>query len=444
MTSTPRPDTKRLRVAATSRTSSYRLSASMPAVHRVHRCVPATQPGQDVVVVGAEVEPGGPQPDVGPPPLPTSPSPTTVHLLDGPPGYPDLPVSDAVPGARRRSGVPAGRLVYTPPPMEPASQLPTPHLGARAADHPDRPAVVMSGIRHVTTYGQLDERSNRLAHAFRAAGLRPGDHLALMMANGSRSWRRPGGPAFGPLLHGPQQPSPPHRGPVHPGRLRGHVLRGHHPAWPDVAGPLDLGQVPIRLVVGGTLEGFASYETSSLAHPRAGGRRSRRTGDALLVRHHGRAQRRSQDPPGHAPRRPLAAPVQIAMGHRRPGIGPGPSTFPRTALPLGPPGLLHGHAPTRSHRRRHGDFDAADSLASIERHRVTHAQFVPTMFVRMLSLPRRNAGYDLSSLRYVVHAAAPCPVDVKHRMLEWWGPIIYEYYAGTEDIGSTSSRRRNG
>ena len=83
-------------------------------------------------------------------------------------------------------------------------------------------------------------------------------------------------------------------------------------------------------------------------------------------------------------------------------------------------------------------FDASACLAAIGRYRVTHAQFVPTMFTRLLRLPtEEREAADVSSLRYVVHAAAPCPVDVKRRMLEWWGPIIYEYYAGTEDIGSS-------
>ena len=83
-------------------------------------------------------------------------------------------------------------------------------------------------------------------------------------------------------------------------------------------------------------------------------------------------------------------------------------------------------------------FDPTACLEAIERHRVTHAQFVPTMFTRMLRLPEeQRRAYDVSSLRYVVHAAAPCPVPVKRQMLEWWGPIIYEYYAGTEDLGSS-------
>ncbi len=70
---------------------------------------------------------------------------------------------------------------------------------------------------------------------------------------------------------------------------------------------------------------------------------------------------------------------------------------------------------------------------------MTHSQWVPTMFVRMLKLPEelRNR-YDLSSLKYAIHAAAPCPVAVKEAMIDWWGPIIYEYYAGTEGNGSTT------
>ncbi len=81
-------------------------------------------------------------------------------------------------------------------------------------------------------------------------------------------------------------------------------------------------------------------------------------------------------------------------------------------------------------------FDAEKALALIERYRVNRAQFVPTMFVRMLKLdPGVRARYDVSSLQAVIHAAAPCPVEVKHAMLDWWGPVIYEYYAGSEGGG---------
>jgi acyl-CoA synthetase (AMP-forming)/AMP-acid ligase II len=86
--------------------------------------------------------------------------------------------------------------------------------------------------------------------------------------------------------------------------------------------------------------------------------------------------------------------------------------------------------------RQPAELQDLQSLQLIERHRITHSQWVPTMFVRMLKLPEDvRARYDMSSMRVAVHAAAPCPVDVKQRMLDWWGPIVHEYYAGTENNG---------
>lgn len=83
-------------------------------------------------------------------------------------------------------------------------------------------------------------------------------------------------------------------------------------------------------------------------------------------------------------------------------------------------------------------FDAEASLAAIEKYRVDFVQMVPTMFIRLLRLPpQTKARYNLSSLRVVVHAAAPCPVDIKQQMIDWLGPIIYEYYGGSEGNGST-------
>ncbi len=83
-------------------------------------------------------------------------------------------------------------------------------------------------------------------------------------------------------------------------------------------------------------------------------------------------------------------------------------------------------------------FDAKRFLELIERHRVTHTQVVPTMFVRLLKLPAEDRSrHDLSSLRCAIHAAAPCPIPVKRQMIDWWGPIVWEYYAGTEGNGMT-------
>lgn len=84
-------------------------------------------------------------------------------------------------------------------------------------------------------------------------------------------------------------------------------------------------------------------------------------------------------------------------------------------------------------------FDATAALEAIATYGVTHSQWVPTMFIRLLRLPQEaRARHDLSTLRYAVHAAAPCPADVKEAMIAWWGPILYEYYSGTELVGRTS------
>jgi long-chain acyl-CoA synthetase len=84
-------------------------------------------------------------------------------------------------------------------------------------------------------------------------------------------------------------------------------------------------------------------------------------------------------------------------------------------------------------------FDPVDALALIERYEVTHSQWVPTMFIRMLKLPKeQRERFDVSSLQVAIHAAAPCPVAVKEQMIEWWGPIIHEYYGATEAIGFTA------
>ena len=84
-------------------------------------------------------------------------------------------------------------------------------------------------------------------------------------------------------------------------------------------------------------------------------------------------------------------------------------------------------------------FDAQLALSLHQQHQITHSQWVPTMFVRMLKLPEATRlSFDLSSMKRAIHAAAPCPVDVKLQMLQWWGPVIDEYYAGTENNGFCS------
>jgi long-chain acyl-CoA synthetase len=85
-------------------------------------------------------------------------------------------------------------------------------------------------------------------------------------------------------------------------------------------------------------------------------------------------------------------------------------------------------------------WDPEETLAKIDRHKVTHTHMVPTQFHRMLQLPDDvKARYDVSSMRWAIHAAAPCPIDVKQKMLDWWGPVIWEYYGATEGGGTTAT-----
>jgi fatty-acyl-CoA synthase len=83
-------------------------------------------------------------------------------------------------------------------------------------------------------------------------------------------------------------------------------------------------------------------------------------------------------------------------------------------------------------------FDPEQALALIERYEVTHSQWVPSMFIRMLKLPEGiRERYDVSSMQRAIHAAAPCPIDIKRQMINWWGPVICEYYSSTEGVGFT-------
>jgi long-chain acyl-CoA synthetase len=314
------------------------------------------------------------------------------------------------------------------------------HLGARAAEHPDRPAVIMAGSGEVTTYRELDHRSNQLARALRAAGLQPGDHVALLMENGS---------AFLEAAWAAQ------RAGLYYTALNSHLRRDEAQyiledcgatalmitaGLTDVAGALDLGGIPLRIVAGGTATGFTPYrvvldgEAATPLEDEAEGREMLYSSGTTGVPK-GVAKPLGVTVPGH----PEAPAVVIATGISAMGVGEG-------SVYLSPAPLYHS-APLVYSMAMHRlgatavvmeSFDASACLASIGRFHVTHAQFVPTMFTRILRLPvEEREAADVSSLRYVVHAAAPCPVEVKQRMLEWWGPIIFEYYAGTEDIGSS-------
>jgi fatty-acyl-CoA synthase len=210
---------------------------------------------------------------------------------------------------------------------------------------------------------------------------------------------------------------------------------------PSCAKGIDLSAVPHRFTVGAPTAGFDSYH-EALANGAPTPINDEREGQDMLYSSGTTGQPKGirRILPASAPGDPDGPPARMvpfletALGiHSE-------STF------LTPAPLYHsGPLITAMAVHRVGGttvimdrFDAAECLRVIERHRVSAALFVPTMFVRMLRLPdHERLGPDLSSLQHVTHAAAPCPVDVKRAMIDWWGPIIYEHYSATENIGGS-------
>jgi long-chain acyl-CoA synthetase len=298
----------------------------------------------------------------------------------------------------------------------------------------------MGSSGQVVTFGELDAGSNRLAHLFREAGLGAGDHIAVLMENAAAylevTWAAQRSGLYYTAINS-------HLRPAEVQYILddcGAAILVTSTAMASVVAPLDLARIRERLAVGGGVPGCDPYEDRLSGMPstpiadEAEGREmlysSGTTGRPKGVR-----KTLVALPPGD----PSAIPVQLALSLNAAGMGPG-------AVYLCPAPLYHSAPLVYSMSvQRLGvtvvvmeHFDPVRCLELIEKYRVTHAQFVPTMFTRLLKLTEAERdAHDLSSLRYAVHAAAPCPIEIKRRMLEWWGPIIDEYYAGTEDIGST-------
>ncbi|MEV0974416.1 acyl-CoA synthetase [Microtetraspora glauca] len=326
------------------------------------------------------------------------------------------------------------------------------HPGAVAALTPDKPAVIVvspeagtssqpagtaeSGpaTTRVVTYRELDEQSNRLAHLFRAAGLRPGDQIAFMLENHPLflvvAWAahrsglyytaissRLGSDEVAYIVDNCDA-----RVFISSARLA-EVATSVTEATP---------KVEIRLMMDGVAPGFTSYEEAVASRPPTPIEDECQGSDMLY------SSGTTGRPKGVKPvltKAPLDTPgplLQLIQFL----FAPGPDS-----VYLSPAPLYHA-APLRycmSFLRLGATvvvmerFDPEQALRLIEEYGVTHAQWVPTMFIKMLRLPPEVRGrYDISSLTCAIHAAAPCPIPVKEQMIEWWGPIVHEYYAGTE------------
>ncbi|MCP3713342.1 AMP-binding protein [Paraburkholderia sp. CNPSo 3274] len=312
-----------------------------------------------------------------------------------------------------------------------------PHIHARHM--PDKPAVIMaSGV--TVTYRELDERSNQVARLLRDKGLVPGDRVAIHLENHPRFFELCWGAQRSGMIYVCISTRLSTADAAYIVEDSGARLLVTSYAQRDVARAL-LHQTPgvrARLMIDGSVEGYASYERdlSSQSTTRI---EEETTGCDMLYSSGttGRpkgvfAQPRDSN---------IEAPTLVtelcralyqydaSMRYLSPAplYHAAPLRFSLSTQAVGGTAVVMEH------------FDAERFLQLVESYRITHTQLVPTMFSRMLKLPASvRERYDVSSLRIAIHAAAPCPVQVKQRMIEWWGPILWEYYSGTEANGFVS------
>jgi long-chain acyl-CoA synthetase len=314
-------------------------------------------------------------------------------------------------------------------------------LDEHAARTPEKPVLIMAGSGAKTSFATLVERSRRLGRVFRQGGIADGDTIAFMVENG---------PEFFDLAWAAQRlglhftPINWHLQPQEAAyilkdcgakafALSAEVAR-LNPALVEAAAA-----VANRFSVGGEIAGFIPFETV-LAAVSADPLDDETEGYPMLY-----SSGTTGQPKGI--RRMMPRQAFGSLPIPLPGLGLVMLYgFDPDTVYLSPAPLYHA-APlafSMAVQRCGGTvvamerFDPLPFLAAIERYRITHVQLVPTHFVRLLKLPEvERRRFDLSSLQMAIHAAAPCPIDVKEQMLAWWGPIIHEYYSSTEGAGFT-------
>ena len=312
--------------------------------------------------------------------------------------------------------------------------------GTYAAETPDRIAAVMAGTGETVSYGDLERRSAQLAHVLRDAGLRPGDVVALLTENSLRAlevlWAALRSGLYITAVNYRLKPDEVAYIVTDSGAAA-LIVSAEQAATATAITDLTPA-VRLRLAYGGVIPGYDSYEETIAAAP--GTPLADQPRGSTMLYSSGTTGRpkgvrpplpdTQVDEPGEA----LVELARLAFGFNTESVylSPGPIYH---AAPLRFCGAVQALGGTVVMVKR---FDAEQALQAIQDHRATHAQFVPTMFVRMLQLPAQARDrYDMSSLRVAIHAAAPCPVEVKQKMIQWWGPILLEYYAGAEGNGMT-------
>ena len=310
--------------------------------------------------------------------------------------------------------------------------------GHHAATTPDKPAVVLASSGQVITYAELDDEANRVAQVFHAAGLRPGDHVAFCLENHPRFLSFAWGCHYAGLAYTAMSSRLTTEEMEYIINNCGAQAFVTSTYKRDQAAELTdkMPDVTTRLMMDGTIDGYESYEEAVAAAP-ADPIEGRLAGFDMLY-----SSGTTGMPKGVKPsvtQGPLETTPNGVYGLLELLFGMTPDKVYLSPAPLYHAAPLRfcmatiAHGATVVMMER---FDPEEYLRAVEEHKVTHSQVVPTMFVRMLKLdPEVRPRYDVGSLETVIHAAAPCPVAVKEQMIEWFGPVIHEYYAGTEGNG---------
>ncbi|PAL22508.1 acyl-CoA synthetase [Sphingopyxis sp. GW247-27LB] len=310
------------------------------------------------------------------------------------------------------------------------------HPSVHARANPDKPAVIVAETGETISYAELDAASNRAAQMFRAHGLGHEDVVAFMLDNT---------PHYYGLTWGAQRAGL--RYVCISSRLTqdetDYILENSGAKMLVVAASLAPAALQLRTQIerfsmGGDIAGWPTIE-NELAKMPAEPVADERAGVDMLYSSGTTGRPKGVRVP--LPEEPaIDAPNSLVMlAAAAFGIGP-------DSVYLSPAPLYHA-APLRWSMTIHRlggtvvlmkKFDPEGALAAIQHYRCNAAQFVPTHFVRMLKLPDAvRAQYDVSTMKSAIHAAAPCPVPVKQAMIDWWGPVLLEYYAGSEGNGMT-------
>ena len=312
-----------------------------------------------------------------------------------------------------------------------------------AEKKPTDAALIMADTGEVTPWRVLRDESRRLAQLLYNSGLRPGDHVALFMENHSRFFEV----IWGTMRRGLYLTAINRHLSAEEARyiiddcdakvlITTNALKAVGAALPE-----QLPKVERFLMLDGETQAFESYEHALSEQP----------AEPLTEEPLGAYMLYSSGSTGRPKGiiRPLSG-QQVWQGEQIAADFWGtPARVDEDSVFLVTSPLYHAAPFTFAYWTQmlggtvvmQERFDAVQTLQLIEKYRVTHVVLVPTMFVRMLKLDAdERARFDLSSLRVAIHGAAPCPVEIKQRMIEWWGPVIEEYYGGTEDNGLTYIR----